>query len=115
MYRAVLSFTNYNARRLSQVPYIWVQGSLALAVRTYLLIDIHRGTIWVLKLDPKSGDLNCGRPRSGAHDASMKVGGNAYCSPSLRPPKLAQGVSKYPIALIKSVFNVADMMHGGQS
>ena len=33
MDRAVLSFTNFNAGRLSQIPYIGVQGPMALTVR----------------------------------------------------------------------------------
>ena len=33
MDRTSVSFTNFNAGRLSQIPYIWVQGSMALNVR----------------------------------------------------------------------------------
>ena len=29
----MLSFTNFNAGRLSQIPYIWVQGPMALTVK----------------------------------------------------------------------------------
>ena len=31
--RAMLSFTNFSVGRLSQIPYIWVQGPMALTVR----------------------------------------------------------------------------------
>ena len=33
MERAVLLFTHFNAGCLNQIPYIWVQGPMALAVR----------------------------------------------------------------------------------
>ena len=39
MDRAVLSFTNFNAGRLSQVPYIWLQGPVAVIVRIAYLFN----------------------------------------------------------------------------
>ena len=56
MDHAVLSFTNFNARRLSQIPYIWVQGPMAPTVRiAYVFNPWHSPELWPLWLSSASG------------------------------------------------------------
>ena len=56
MDHALLSFTNFNAGRLSQIPYIWVQGPMAPAVRiAYLFNHWHSPELWPLWLSSASG------------------------------------------------------------